>query len=257
MRAVLWPDEQISVILAAFEAAHGGQPTVLSMLGRPGMGKTSLQREIASRASGFNVLEADGQESVYREPFGLLRQLGVRDVRPPGATLVDPLVAAQGLRDLVDTLSPTGPVLILVDDLQWADQESVESLYCLVRRAHGDRLLVVLASRLGGETVAAPEALRLGLIDVILPGEEFLNAVLDQGISREQDMFRAILTSPQTRPCTPSQVARRLNLPCRHQPRHRQPARPQVSGIRAMGAPVGRLAVGPPEFHLPPAAAAE
>jgi hypothetical protein len=24
-----------------------------------------------------------------------------------------------------------------------------------------------------------------------------------------------------------------------------------------MGAPVGRLAVGPPEFHLPPAAAAE
>jgi hypothetical protein len=93
------------------------------------------------------VLEADGQESVYREPFDLLRQLGVRDVRPFGATLADPLVAAQGLRDLVDALSPTGPVLILVDDLRWADQESVESLYWLVHRAHDDRLLVVLASR--------------------------------------------------------------------------------------------------------------
>ncbi len=55
--------------------------------------------------------------------------------------------ASQGLRDLVNTLSPTGPVLILVDDLQWADQESVESLYWLVHRAYGDRLLVVLGSR--------------------------------------------------------------------------------------------------------------
>jgi DNA-binding CsgD family transcriptional regulator len=144
---MLWQDEQISAISAAIEAARSGNPAVLSVLGRPGMGKTSLLREIASRASGFNVLEADGQESAYREPFALLRQLGVDDVRSPGAAFVDPLVAAQGLRDLVDTLSPTGPVLILVDDLQWVDQESVESLYWLVHRARGDRLLLALASR--------------------------------------------------------------------------------------------------------------
>jgi hypothetical protein len=39
MRAMLWPDEQISVISAAFEAAHRGQPTVLSVPGPPGMGR--------------------------------------------------------------------------------------------------------------------------------------------------------------------------------------------------------------------------
>jgi len=144
---MLWQDEQISVISAALEAARGGQPTVLSVLGRPGMGKTSLLREIAVRASGFNILEADGQESAYREPFDLLRQLGVRDDHSSGGIFRDPLVATQGLRDLVDTLSPAGPVLILVDDLQWADHESVESLYWLVHRAYGDRLLVVLGSR--------------------------------------------------------------------------------------------------------------
>jgi AAA ATPase domain len=83
---MLWPDEQISAISAALEAARSGQPTVLSVLGRPGMGKTSLLREIAVRASGFNILEADGQESAYREPFDLLRQLGVLDVRPRDAT---------------------------------------------------------------------------------------------------------------------------------------------------------------------------
>ena len=111
------------------------------------MGKTSLLREIATRASGFNVLEADGRESAYREPFDLLRQLGVHDDHSPAGIPRDPLAATQSLRDLVDTLSPIGPVLILVDDLQWADQESVESLYWLVHRAYGDRLLVVLGSR--------------------------------------------------------------------------------------------------------------
>jgi len=144
---MLWQDEQISAILASLEAARSGQPTVLSVLGKPGMGKTSLLREMATRASGFNVLEADGQESAYREPFDLLRQLGVRDDHSPGGISRDPLAATQGLRDLIDTLSPTGPVLTLVDDLQWADQESVESLYWLVHRAYGDRLLVALGSR--------------------------------------------------------------------------------------------------------------
>src|ERR1700685_3460570 len=105
------------------------------------MGKTSLLREMATRASGFNVLEADGQESAYRAPFDLLRQLGVRDEHSPGISK-DPGGATRGLRVLVDTLSPAGPVLILVDDVQWADQESVESLYWLVHRAYGDRLLV-------------------------------------------------------------------------------------------------------------------
>ena len=144
---MLWQDEQISAILASLEAARSGQPTLLSVLGKPGMGKTSLLREITTRASGFNVLEADGRESAYHEPFDLLRQFGVRDDHSAGGIFRDPLVATQGLRDLVDTLSPTGPVLILVDDLQWADPESVESLYWLVHRAYGDRLLVVLGSR--------------------------------------------------------------------------------------------------------------
>jgi predicted ATP-dependent serine protease len=144
---MLWQREQLTAISAALEAARNGQPTVLSVLGMPGMGKTSLLREIATRASGFNVLEADGQESVYREPFALLQQLGVHVVQTPGGAPVDPLAATQGLRDLIDTLSPSGPVLILIDDLQWADQESVESLYWLVHRAHGDRLLVVVGFR--------------------------------------------------------------------------------------------------------------
>lgn len=81
---------------------------------------------------------------------------------------------------------------------------------------------------LSGELVTAAEALHLGLVEALLPGEVFLDAVLDwvtplasqprhslaaakqalllsthtgldQGIAAEQDIFRAVLTSPQTR----------------------------------------------------------
>ncbi len=144
---MLWQVSQLKRVSAAIEAARGGRPAVLSVLGEPGMGKTSLLREVARRASGFHVLEGEGQESAYREPFGLLRQLGVDDVLTPAGTPKDPLIAAQGLRDLVDELSPSGPVLILVDDAHWGDRESLESLYWLVHRARGDRLLVVAGSR--------------------------------------------------------------------------------------------------------------
>jgi GTPase SAR1 family protein len=48
---VLWQAAQLSLISAALDAARGGQPTVLGVLGEPGMGKTSLLREIAARSS--------------------------------------------------------------------------------------------------------------------------------------------------------------------------------------------------------------
>lgn len=148
---MLWQVSQLKAVSAAIESARNGRPAVLSVLGEAGMGKTSLLREIARRASGFHVLEGEGRDSGYREPFGLLRDLGVDDAVTRAGTSKDPLIAAQGLRDLVDELSPSGPVLILVDDAHWVDGESLESLYWLIRRARGDRLLIVTGSRPEGE----------------------------------------------------------------------------------------------------------
>jgi len=91
---------------------------------------------------------------------------------------------------------------------------------------------------LGGEVITAQAALQLGLVDSILPGNGFLNAVLDwaaplaaqprhalaaakqalllttqlplsQGVAREQEIFRAILASPQTRAMHPHPTAAR------------------------------------------------
>lgn len=58
-----------------------------------------------------------------------------------------PFQAAQEPRELIDKLAHAGPVLIMVDDLQWADVESVETVAWIVHRAVGDRLLVAAATR--------------------------------------------------------------------------------------------------------------
>jgi DNA-binding CsgD family transcriptional regulator len=228
---VLWQVEQISAISAALEAARGGQPTVLSVLGQPGMGKTSLLREIATRASGFNVLEAEGRDSAYREPFDLLRQLGAHDERAGSGISRDPLVATQGLRDLVDTLSPAGPVVILVDDLQWADRESVESLYWLVRRAHGDRLLVVLGSR--PESAGSTDAWRR-LVHHSPRGP----VLLLTGLSFEQAMATVLAADPGADP----DAVRRLWDHCARSPFHldsllRQYGFAELGAMRSLPAP--------------------
>ncbi|WP_253193890.1 hypothetical protein [Gordonia sp. i37] len=54
---------------------------------------------------------------------------------------------SQGLRDRLDALAAAGPVLLVADDLQWADPESVDALLWLLRRTAGDRLLVAVGTR--------------------------------------------------------------------------------------------------------------
>ena len=143
----LWPDVTLEAVSDALAAARSGHPTLLVIIGEAGMGKSTLLGEVARQASGFHILAGAGEDSVYDGPFDLLRQLGIDEILTPRGTPKDPLVVSQELRDRIDNLSPSGPVLILIDDLQWVDQTSLDSLFWLMQRARGDRFLVVAASR--------------------------------------------------------------------------------------------------------------
>ncbi len=135
-----WRTDQLQVVDAAIGRARAGTPSLLWLEGDSGQGKTSLIAELAERADGFSRLSADGLVESRDQPYGLFAQWGIP---APIDQAMRPFQAAQILRAHLDGLATTGPVLLTVDDLQWADPESIDSLAWVWKRASGDRLLVV------------------------------------------------------------------------------------------------------------------
>ena len=152
-------------MLAAVAAATS-QVTVLS--GEAGLGKSSLVdwtiRE--ARQRGFTVLKATGVEFEQGLAFSGLSAV-VRPLLDRLATL-DPsqaraLQGALGLVDadgrllavhgatlaLVSAAAEDAPVLVAVDDAQWIDQSSLESLVFVAHRCEADRVGFLFAHRSG------------------------------------------------------------------------------------------------------------
>ena len=136
-----WPEPSLATFDEATSRAQAGVPAVVGLEGRAGFGKSTFLREAASRLSGFQVLRAYGERDAQDDRFQLVSTWS--DAPPPHN-------AMHAMRQLTAVLSQqqlTGPVALLIDDLQWIDPDSVEMLASLVERAVGDRLLVVGAYR--------------------------------------------------------------------------------------------------------------
>ena len=134
--------------------------------GEAGIGKTFLLESVASSADDFDVLRLVGIESEMRLGFAALHQLltpfldGIESLPSPQSRA---LRAAFGISDdvapdqflvgltaltLVTTATATRrPLLIIVDDTQWLDQESADALGFLARRLYADRVCVLASVR--------------------------------------------------------------------------------------------------------------
>lgn len=135
----LWNQTLIDDIASARDRARAGAPTVVVIEGAPGLGKSTLLREVMDASAGFRILRGTGNSSEISAPYRILEQwLGKRL-----AAGTAPPLAAQEVRNTLDER----PTLLVVDDLHWADQESVDALIEVAARAEGDRLLVALATR--------------------------------------------------------------------------------------------------------------
>lgn len=136
-----WSSDVLDTVELAVSSALAGRSTTVVVTGEPGTGKTTLLDDVVERAGEFRVLLAEGLLGSV-SPYAALQQWGV--TVPSTAT---PFTAAQSLRDRIDDLGHGAAVLLRLDDLQWADPESVETLVWLLRRASGDRLLALVGTR--------------------------------------------------------------------------------------------------------------
>src|SRR5580658_5437754 len=145
--------------------ARGGQSGVLAVSGEPGVGKSALLGYAVACASGFRIATAVGVESEMELPFAALQQLcapmldrlvclpspqsGALEVAfgmSKGATPNRFLVGLAVL-SLLSEAAQREPVLCVIDDAQWLDRASAESLAFVARRLLAERLVLVIGAR--------------------------------------------------------------------------------------------------------------
>ncbi|NEA31365.1 LuxR family transcriptional regulator [Streptomyces sp. SID13031] len=132
-----------NVVRAAAERALGGTGAVLLVTGESGLGKTSLLRAFAAELEGSGPPEQHA-----RRLGGEFRVLAgaCDDVAEPPR--LGPLREAGWPVDLgyQESLARLGesPTALLIDDLQWADDATLDLLGYLARRVAGHPLVVVL-----------------------------------------------------------------------------------------------------------------
>jgi DNA-binding CsgD family transcriptional regulator len=207
-RVLLEREGELASLDGALSQVREGGGSVVLIEGPAGMGKTCLLDETVARArsSGVEVLMARGGELERGYAFGVARQLlepSVARAAPEdrsellsgAARLAEPVFSASaspfhagaeqsqavlhGLYWLVANLAERGPLLILIDDVQWSDAPSLRFLLYVARRLRGMRVMLVSALRTG-EISPEPELLRALRLEadppVLQPGAMSLQA---------------------------------------------------------------------------------
>src|SRR4051794_40169842 len=178
---------------------RGGQSRVLVLRGEAGVGKTALLRHLSAAAKGCRIARAAGVGSEMELAFAGLHalcapMLGRLDVLPRPQR--DALSTAFGLSSgpppdrflvglavlgLLADAAEAQPLVCIVDDAQWLDRVSAQTLAFVARRLFAERVGLVFARRASGhgeELEGLPELVIEGLpadhasrlLDATIPG---------------------------------------------------------------------------------------
>jgi DNA-binding CsgD family transcriptional regulator len=174
-------DGELASAGRALEEARRGGVRVLGITGEAGIGKSALLAAIAARAEGLVVVEGRGVEHERDVPFGLAHTAMLPHVSdlPPGAIdavapgfpglscVCAPNVGQaerfhlhRAARALLELLGRRRPLVLLLDDLHWADEASIELILHLLRRPPAAGHLLAFAARPSGPVPRLLDALR-------------------------------------------------------------------------------------------------
>jgi ATP/maltotriose-dependent transcriptional regulator MalT len=190
-------DAELGVLESLLDAAQEGKHTFSAVSGEPGIGKTSVLREVAGMAEerGYLVLEGRATELERALPFGLvidtfdayLESLDARaydrlaadglaelasvfpSLRSLGAGAEQPRTAAErfrahyAVRELIERLAARQPLALIFDDIHWSDEASLELLSYLLRRPAQAAVFAVVALRTGQASAAITAAIEDGV----------------------------------------------------------------------------------------------
>ncbi|HEX5541556.1 MAG TPA: LuxR family transcriptional regulator [Micromonospora sp.] len=173
-------DRELARLEAVITAARNGRTEVLVVAGEAGIGKTALLDMATRFAAGMRLLRTTGLPAEAQIGFvGLVDLLTPvlehRSRLPPTqrhavehALAVDsvparsegdnPLALRAATLALLAAAAEEAPILVVVDDAQWVDQESLDTLLFAARRLSADRIGFLFGVRMpaGAPPGAAP-----------------------------------------------------------------------------------------------------
>ncbi len=165
-------------IAELLEGLRRGSSGVLLLEGEAGIGKTHLADAARSRAlaSRLNVFVARADELEHDQPGRLIVAFADALAIPLHAVLSDAeqlggsggFALIEAVSNRVEDLAATAPVLLIAEDLQWADELSVRGVATLSRRAAPLPVAMILTLRPSPRTAVV---------------DQLVNAMRDRGAS--------------------------------------------------------------------------
>ncbi len=181
---LLGRQQELLAIDQALAAARLGKSARLVIHGDPGIGKTALLQYAIEQSASMRVLSARGVEFEADVPFAGLSELlqpaldRLDSLRPLHANALrsslglgrrieaDRLIVGAAVLGLISAFADEAPLLITVDDAQWLDRASAETIGFVARRLVADPVAVLIAVREGDES----PLLAAGLAELRLSG---------------------------------------------------------------------------------------
>jgi DNA-binding CsgD family transcriptional regulator len=219
------------------DGARAGRSSVLVLRGEPGIGKSALLDYAAGAASGFRVLRAVGVEAEKDLSHSAVHQLWApaRDVqerlpKPQQEALrttfglgngpaPDRLLVGLAMLSLLSEVADERPLLCLIDDAQWLDEASAQTLSFVARRLLADPIVLLFATRTpnGGlarlpelDLEGLPEADARSVLASVITGK-LDDRVVDQIVAETRGNPLALLE--WARGVSPAQLAGGYGLP--------------------------------------------
>jgi len=145
-------------------SAAAGRGQVLVVRGEPGVGKTALVEHVLAQSEGVRALRAAGAEPERELPFAGLQQLcspvmshaqGLPALQREALEIVsgltngeapDRFLVGLAVLGLLSGLGSEQPLVCFVDDAQWLDRASAETLAFVARRLLSGRVAMIFAS---------------------------------------------------------------------------------------------------------------
>ncbi|MET7391695.1 ATP-binding protein [Streptomyces sp. NPDC005529] len=155
-----------------------GSPWLVVVQGEAGIGKTALaRRAVAPGQDRLRVCWVGCDLAEQEFPYGVVDQIlrrlppdtaGVSELVRSLSPSASPLSVGSGLLTALGTATDTAPVALVVDDIQWADSQSLQVLAFVLRRLYVEPILTLITARSAiqqdsaGDSMLGPDAQTLG-----------------------------------------------------------------------------------------------